>query len=553
MNIVAAVFADFETTFLGDASHLGTRLAGRPMIEHTLRRLVRIHGVTHHCLVVPPPQADLARAAVAALPDAPAIDVLPIDNVPRPRRELLAAGRVWNLHAWRGGVYGATWFDEFVEPPLVGLVINHYSCDGVFCLAGHQPAFDPDLATAMVAYQGEREAETDYVFSMALPGLTGIVLCRSFVAELLDQNLPLGMLLAYRPESPRSDPINRPPCYQLDAVLCQTRGRAVADTHRSRELLEAALDELGPDASALDLAKWFATAGHDPAGPLPLETEIELTTDDPLPDTILRPRGSRVPSRRPASLDAIQHLSEQFAPLDDRLIILGGHGDPLQHPDFAAISRRIRTAARGLAVVTPLVDLTDANLEALFDAPADILQVRLDANSPARYAELHGRDVYEQVIANIRRVSETRRARGLPRPIVACSLTRHTRTLAELEEFYDRWIAETGWAVIEGYSPFGGLLPPDTLLTTTPPHREACRRLTSRLTLLADGTAAACDQDVTGALGVGTWPDTPLAEIWQSPAMNALRAAHAGVAAGQDRGDLASYPTCAVCDQWFRP
>jgi hypothetical protein len=128
------------------------------------------------------------------------------------------------------------------------------------------------------------------------------------------------------------------------------------------------------------------------------------------------------------------------------------------------------------------------------------------------YRRVHGADHFAQVIGNVERLEQARRTRELPRPVLVCSLARCAGTIKELEAFYDSWIPRIGSAVIRGYNDYCGLLPRDSLLPSTPSVREACRRLTTRLCLLADGTAALCAQDHGGSVPVGNWVTQPSAK-----------------------------------------
>ncbi|MBU0637833.1 MAG: SPASM domain-containing protein [Planctomycetes bacterium] len=547
MKIVAAVFADFAESFLGGAAQLRTRLGSRSVLGHTLTRVRRVVGLERCCLFVRSRDRDLADAVVGELGLTGEVDVLALDDGERPRRHLIRSARKWNLEAWRGSPLATTWFDEYVEPLGAARVLDHYQCEGVLCLDGHQPALDPDLASAMIAHQIEHDADAKMVFTQAPPGLAGIILCREVTRELLEQQLPVGILLSYRPEMVQGDPITRPVCYHSDALVSQTPARLTADTRRSRELLTAAFGELGEDVNATALCQWLRQRGHDRPGPLPVELELELTTDDPLPETTLRPRGDHVPRRQLHDLQHVARLAEELAQYDDRLVFIGGHGDPLLHPEFANVCQCLRTAGVcGVAAGTTLVSLPDVAFEALFEARVDLLEVRLDANSAETYRRVHGADHLKRVLDHIERIQAERHKRMAPQPIVVCSLTRCAATVAEVEAFFDGWIKATGWAVIAGYNEYCGLLPPDSLLAHTPPIREPCRRLGTRLTLLADGTVALCEQDVAGAQPAGDWFETPIMDIWGGKRLAEVRAAH-------ERLELVDLPLCRRCGEWSRP
>jgi len=90
----------------------------------------------------------------------------------------------------------------------------------------------------------------------------------------------------------------------------------------------------GADGSAEAIGQWLIDRRTADAGRLPHEIEIELTTDDPLPETLLRPAvGASQPWT--AALDLLERVARELAEHDDdALVVLGGHGDPLLHPQF---------------------------------------------------------------------------------------------------------------------------------------------------------------------------------------------------------------------------
>ena len=547
MKIVLAMFADFHETFLGGPSQLGTRIGSRTVFGHALRRAAQVERVDAACVFVRQRDAEAARAALADAGLSERFELLPLDDGRRPRRSLIRSARKWTLDAWRGSPLGTTWFDEYVEPINVGRVTDHYEADAVLCLDGHQPALDPAIATRMLAHYRENAADAPFVFTQAPPGLAGIVLGRPATRRLLETQAPVGMLLAYRPEAPQIDLITKPMCCRIDAAVCQTPARLTGDTKRGRELLGGAFAALGDDAAADELCAWLREDGYERTGGLPLEVEIELTTDDPLPATQLRPRGDRLPSRTLEDFAALERVARELAEYDDRMLVFGGHGDPLLHPrviDACRIARDGGVCA--IAIRSPLVRLSDVQLEGLLAARVDVLQALLDAHSPETYTELHGADHFEQVVLNIDRVQIARGERQIPQPIVVPSITRCTPAFPEIERFFDDWIARTGWAVIEGYSDYGGLLAEEPLLQATPPVRERCGRLASRMTLLADGTAVLCDQDPLGRQPIGNWFEMPLRELFAGSERANAQEKHAV-------GGWGELPLCGACRQWFRP
>lgn len=546
MNVVAAVFADFQQSPTGGASQLRTLVGGAPMLVHTLRRVARIEGLANRCLVVRARDRDAADEALQHAGVTDRFDLLDLDPGVRPRNALVQAARRWSLDAWRGNPLGMTWFDEYLDVPTAATVMNHYHCGALFCFDGHQPLLDPRIATNMIKHAIEYQNEANHFFTIAAPGLAGILLTHAQFQQLLEMQIPVGLLLSYRPEMPIPSPVSSSTCCHVPQPVTQAPARLVGDTRRSRELVDAALATFGPDVDAETLGPWLAEPAQHRAGDLPIEIELEVTTDRPLPASTLRPPPDHVPNRVLTDLEAVRRLGEELATYDDRLVWLAGHGDPLRFAQLGDVCQILRSAGvLGIGIETHLLDLSDETLKMLFDVPVDLIEVRLDALTPTTYQRVHGVDAYDTVVANIERIEAIRRE-GHPRPLVACSLTRCEATIDELEPFHDAWIPKVGTSVLRGYNDYCGSLPPDRLIPAWPPLRGPCRRLANRLMLLADGTVPYCSQDYRGKTSLGNWQTESLRAIWGSARLSDLRTAHETLA-------LDEHPLCQPCTEWFRP
>lgn len=545
MNIALALYLDFDQSFLGGPSQLDTEIAGATVLHRTLRRAAQIETADHHCVFTRPEYADRAAAALRDCELQDRFEVVAQDLARRFRRGLIRAGRKWNLESWRGAPLGTTWFDEYLEVTNAALVLNHYKCEGVLCLSGAMPVLDPHVADAMLHHQ-RTHLDAEFTFTQAPPGLAGLLLRRDITAQLVEQNLPPGLMLTYRPEMPRMDMITKQQCCAIPSIVAQTPARWTADTRRSRETITAAIAALGNDCDALALADWSRENTSRDTESTPREVELELNTRHPLPNSSLRPSTESIPARELAATDALERLLREFATYDDHRLIIAGHGDPLLHPQFADILAIVKSAGvTTTAVVTPLVELPDASLDALLDHGVDLLEVSADAYTPETYTRLHGADHHARVLANIDRIQAAREARQCPQPIVAPSIIRCAATLHEIEPFYDYWIRQTGWAIVRGYNDYGGRLAADTLLTLDSPIRRPCRQLDGRLFLAADGAVAQCPQDIAAAHPLGDWRQQSLADIWAGRALAKLRALH-------HHENWSEAPLCASCTEWFR-
>lgn len=545
MRIVVAVFADFAHAFLGGASQLRAPLCGCETLQRTLQRALRIEGVAGCALIVRPRDEPAAHAALEDYCLREVIQVAPIDDGARPRRGLIRAARKWNLDAWRGSPLGATWFDEFVEPRLVMKCYAALSADGLLCVDGHQPFLDVAISSAMVRRAVERDAETPLMATQAPPGAAGLLLKPPITEEFVRLNNPVGLLFSYRPEAPRPDPITRPFFLQLDGAMIHARARLTADTRAAREFATVALAQLGEDCSATDICTWLSSGGGRVARP-PRDVELELTTEHPLPESSLRPQRSRVPTRGLTRTDLVRALALRLAEYDDSVVVLAGHGDPLLSPIFSEVCALLRASGVcGIAVRTPLVELSDIALEALLDAQVDVVEAQLDAIDAPGYRAIHGRDAFDQVLTNIDRIQQLRRERVSPQPIVLPSITRCAATLPVIEHFYDHWVTALGGAVIRGRATLGGELSVDSLPPLTPPTRYACRRSAERLSILANGVITACDQDLFGVAPLGAWrPESELGVDRRR--LELFQKAQASLEFGE-------FPLCQGCKCWPQP
>ena len=541
MKTSVALFADFVHNFLGGPSRLLEPLAGATVLGHTLRRVAAIEGVSERALVVRPRDRDAALAALRACGQTDAFRVLDIDDGQRLRAGLIRAARKWGLGSWRGTPLGTTWFDEFLDLRCVAQVLAQAQGEAILALDAHQSVVDPRLCERMLAHARDHEHATPFVFTQAPPGLSGLLLRPEFVRDALEQQLTFGVGLAYRPETPRHDLVMREVCHRVEPEVFRAQGRLLADTRVGHDLLSAALRECGSQAEATTLCSWLSAR---PAPTLPTELEVELTSDTPLPASTLRPRD--VPSRHWSDATALRRTLAELAQRDDTLVVFGGHGDPLCHPDFPDAVRLAREAGVcGVGVRSSLLRLDEAALNALLEG-VDVIEVGLDAHTAPTYARIHGEDGFERALANMERIQARRRETVSPAPLLMPALTRCAENFGELEAFYDHWVRAVGSAVVRGKATFGGVLAEDSLLPLRPLVRTRCARLDTRLMLLADGTAVACDQDYLARRELGRWDTQELGTIWSGKGRRSLRAAHAG-------GGWSELAVCGDCGEWSRP
>lgn len=552
MRVIAALHADLEQSPLGTASRLGAELAGVPVLRRTVERLRRCRLVADIVVSAPAAQREAVRSLLNGLVD----DVRPA-TAPAPSwLPLVRIGRKWSLDGWRGGIGGTTSFDEHLDPRACLEAAAAHGTEAVMSVNAASPVVDPVLLDRMIEHMTRSEDAVEVVFTQAPPGLAGVLLGMRLLRELTEKNVPLGWVFAYQPAAPQKDMLFLPCLCEVSAELRYAVGRCAADTDRSFRRLKRLLSE-DSDPDALSVARFLLRDEQNHVDPLPAEVEIELTTEDAYPDTLLHPRGRRVPRRGPMDPGLVRRVVDELVASDDSRVVLGGCGDPLRHPQLDAVldacsaERESGRRLFALAMRTTGVDLSDAVIEALIRHRVDVLNVILDAWTPDLYGRLHAPSVpatasLPAVRERLERLQAATFDHRSPCPVIVPEFTKALDNLHELDDFFDGWTRRFGAVVVRGFSQRGGILADRRAWDMAPPRRTACRRIASRCVILADGQIVACDEDALGYAPLGTAQQQPLFRLWNSVAFQTLREAHKSE-------QFAGQPLCAGCGEWFRP
>ncbi|MGD2109251.1 MAG: SPASM domain-containing protein [Phycisphaerae bacterium] len=552
MKTIAAILADLEVTPLGTRSRLTDELRGIPVLRRTVDRVAGARGVESVHVLCPETQTPRCKRLLG---DADAL-VIPVNTTPPAWASLARTGCKWSLDGWRGGIGGTTHFEEFVDGRLLAELLDSVEADAVLSVHAAAPLVDVALIDRMIRHHQTARRESRLTFTQAPPGLAGIVLDAPLVRELAEKNVPLGWVLSYKPDTPQKDLVFQTCCLEVPPEVRYAVGRLTADTERSFRRLVSLLDD-HDDPDLETIGRWLTQQESATTEPSPREVEIELTTDDPYPDAPLVPRGSRVEKRGPIDLKIVERIVGELIRYDDSLVVLGGFGDPLRHPQFGQVLRSIRGVQAdgkrlfGLAVRTRGADLTREHIEAMFDHGVDVLEVALDAWTPELYGRLQSPSDpsaarLEDVLHRVEQLSAMRRQRQAVQPIVVPSMVKARENVHELDDFHDGWIRRLGAVTIHGVSHYARQFEDRSVIQMAPKPRVGCRRLRCRCMVLADGRATMCDQDFNGRHALGSLREHSLEQLWNGATFNALRDAHR-----KGRFDL--NPLCPACDEWHRP
>ena len=542
MKVIAAIDADLKQTPLGTRSRLSEPIGGVPVLRRTVERLGHCENLKDVIVTFPEAQGaeiqTLLEGTKATLRSRP-------ERRP-PYQALVRAARKWSLNGWRGGIGGSCVFDEYTDTELLVVLARDVKADAVVVVAPGAALIDPALVDGMVTHFERTSEEMRMTFAQTPPGLSPAIFHRDLLAQLAENRIPPGWTLAYKPDNPATDLAMRTCCFTVGQGLRHASGRVTADTSRSLEVMRRIVEE-GADRDAETAGRWLIDYGRSALERLPREVEIELTTDDPLPVSLLRPRGERVPQREPISLELVGRLAQELASEDDTLVVLGGHGDPVLHSQFAEIVATLREAGVfGIAVSTTGQRLADDAIAAMIRHRVDVVTFQVDAWTPELYARLTGGGDLDNARSAIARVEAARQRAGQPEPIIVPQMIKCLENLEELDPFFDGWVRKAGWATVIGYSHYGGRLPDRSAMDMSPPTRVACRRLSRRCVVLADGTVTPCDQDFGADLATGQLGQAKLEQVWSGEAYQRLRASHFD-------GRFDSCRLCAGCAEWHRP
>lgn len=552
MKILAIIDAELDQSSLGTRSRLADELGGVPVLRRTVERVLRVHQSEGTIVLCPQQQADRCRLLLDGL----RVTVRGFEAPPLPWRALVRTARKWSLDGWRGGLGGTTYFDEFVNPRLIVELLKSNAADVVLCVPGSAALFDPGLAERMIEHHRAHQDETRMTFTQAPPGLAGLLLDAQVLADVAKKDIPVGWVFSYKPDSPQKDLIFQTCCFELPPEVRYAVGRVCGDTDRSWDRVAGIIRDRA-DTDASTVGRWLIEKERTTIEPLPREVEIELTTDDPYPGTLLRPRGSNVGRRGPILQEIVQGIAGDLCRFDDSLMVLGGFGDPLRHAQFNDILSAIRTPGRGaqgvygLAVRTAGVDLSDDRIRTILDYDVDIVEMTLDAWSPGLYAGVQSPDGHDsanldKVLSAMDRLNEASRERNSVKPIIVPSMVKAKENIHELDDFHDGWLRKKGTVCLAGYSHRAGQCDDHAVVNMAPWPRVPCRRLRSRCLVLADGRVTPCDEDFRGLQTVGDLHQDSLVQIWQSAGYQRIRNLHRD-------GQVGALPLCPRCDEWHRP
>lgn len=341
---------------------------------------------------------------------------------------------------------------------------------------------------------------------------------------------------------------------QVDPALSKVPNRFCVDTERAFGIVGKLIEGgewVGSSAEmALAAARVVAPGVTDFSGVCgsPRELEIEVTgkrkTNAPgsVPAILREGRGE---------LEASHWVRwfERQELADDLLVTFAGDGDPLLHGGLLEVLRAVKRAgALSVCVQTDLVTPPQDGLgglrAAIEEGLVDVVSVTTYGNTAGTYAKIAVVDLHGQFMRNMTELAPLVSGRsGVP--LVVPRLLKVRETIPEMEWFFDSWLQQAGWAVIDYPTDRSGQIPFAGVVDMGPPKRRPCRRIWERMLVRANGVGVACDQDMNDQLSLGNIESRTLAEMWGELEMSALRQKHAD-------GNWGGVVPCSTCREWHR-
>lgn len=350
------------------------------------------------------------------------------------RARQMWAARSAARSCWRGGLLGATAFDEVFDPVMAHELLEAHSAEACVCVDATWAALDPELTDRIIARFLDDAEGQRLTFSQAPPGLAPCVIHRTLVAQLVageakhTAQASVGALLAYNPLAPVNDLIASTRCVHVEPALRDSGVRLQADSVER----------------AAALAKGLATtsAGHSATARFAMMDAARMSV---APDELVVHAGD------PGAKGAIAEFGREGA---GRLVTLRTNDDtslgscaaPTALESLVAVAREHRLCTH---VRTHL--RSDAERDRLFDITPEIVSVDLLADSEHTYFKMTDRGDYGEIVQRVHALIAARASVGRPKGIlfVVPRIERCDLTYAEIETFYHRWLHVAGWAVID--------------------------------------------------------------------------------------------------------
>lgn len=177
------------------------------------------------------------------------------------------------------------------------------------------------------------------------------------------------------------------------------------------------------------LTQWGFSLAWPPCPPLCVN--IEITSACNL-HCVMCPRGVQGDRHDAISFTQLAEIYEQIKPSH---VALHGYGEPLLHPELAAMIAYLKERSVRTSITSNFTSLTVELADALLNAGLDLLKISIDSHIPATYAHIRGVDMLKDVTEHIRLFEQRKLQLGRRLPICRLSYTILPENFKEIPDF----------------------------------------------------------------------------------------------------------------------
>ncbi len=551
--MLAALELHPDRSSLGYPFPWDAELLGRACLARTLEAILACPSIDRAVVVVPAEVAGFAErvssALDAALPARDRVTVFAATGRDPSRRERVARLRRLAPDSWRAGWAIPHAVAERGDPLRL---LAAAEAAGVEELLLFPPAATFVCADLVEDLLRGRSSSRDALLRLSTlpPGVSADLVTAKYLRNVVAQDLELDEPVRFLPDRPERD-LDTKGAFHWYPRERSVRARLTAESRRGAAVLERVAEwlegeGLGADPASLADGRWLERLASDrePAavfrGPVPAELALRVT-DRLRGESIFDTPLESVSGATDVDSELVERIASELASWQEARLVIRG-GEPMLHPRIDEILRSVRAAEIGCVVLeTDALDLGERELDLIAET-VDAVVVPVDAVRAETFRCIRGIDR----LGDVERAVDALLERGADGgSVVAVEFREVEENVAEAEAFLDRWFPRTPWVVLDRFRDHAGQLARRPLHAHRLSSRRACARITDRLVVHPDGTAAVCDNDFDLQRPAGDLAVSTIAEVWSGERLTSLRELHAA-------GRWSDEPLCASCDDWCR-
>ncbi len=424
-------------------------------------------------------------------------------------------------------------------------IFEQTGADHMAFIHGDSPFFDTEILEEIFELHGEFLAE--FTFSENLP--------RGFACEVISAAL-LKALPDFEEETLSLSQVIKKNINQFDVELYykspDIRDKRLSfrnSSLRDRTIMKNLFEVMG------EIPKYTAIGKLIDENPKslfigPSYIEVEITGRSRL-DCIFSYRKAMAETHGDMDMETLSNLLSGLRETGNKYTIcFGGSGDPLEHPDFYAMTELVLKEDLVERIILETDGLlADGNFKNFFEKHRDRLVVIFNMNGydGKTYESIHGQDFFDSVHGNILALADSDpNHESIYVQVMKINETNGFDNEGDaksfLDKYYDFWENTSIPIILQKQNTYLGRIEDRRYSDLSPVKRTPCWHLQRDLFVLSDGTVAFCKQDIDGYSCHGKIGSDSLKDIL---------ARQRDFFIEDYSGTLCSKPDCSLCDEWY--